>query len=476
MSRRRPGQILLPLVMLGMQACWLYAWAALIEAKLLESHTIAATVVLFVPLGAAVFASLGSLRMRPVLHIVCYWLAWVVLAAIAGKLLLFTSIPWTQPDWLYALPRALGQLVYETRPAELLLLLGSGCAWHVGSRPVRRSIDHGTLLGEFQFGLVLLVGALLVAQALNAPAGHHVPLALAFFAFSLTGIAITRSRRDESGASLLTSRHFTSSLVGLLAVVSLLGLLASIAVTPTLLNAIVDGARYIGHLIGAAFAFLASLLPASDFAPIEEPPPASGDDSELREFYRGIPWPPMLRRILFIAWTVVVIGMVLFAIWRVCSQILDWLKRRSDARGVEVESLDSGLLVDLLALLLWLRNGVRRLAQRAMQRVLRTMSRGGDQTWTDVYAAFERWSGTHLRVRGISESVHEYQAVLSELHPVAAGDLAMVTDTYARARYGRHEPASETVREMAQAVRRIRRTPRSKTGEIEPETEGELWQ
>lgn len=456
-----------------MQACWFYAWATLIEAKLLESHAIAATVVLFMPLGAAVFVTLGTLRMRPVLHIVCYWLIWIVLTAVAGKLLLFASMPWAHLDWLYALPHALGQVIYETRPAELLLLLGSGCAWYAGSRPVRTMADHGTLLGEFQFGLVLLIGALLAAQALDAPTGHHVPLALGFFALSLTGIAITRSRPDSSGASLLTSRHFSSSLVGLLVVVSTLGLLASIAVTPTLLNAIVDGVRYVGHMIGAAFAFLASLLPASDFTPIEEPPPASGDDSELREFYRGLPWPPLLRRILMILWMCIVLGMVLFALWRICSQILDWLKRRSDARGVEVESLDSGLLADILAFLVWLRDGVNRLAQRAMCQVLRTMPRGSDQTWTDVYASFAQWSSKRLRARWVSESVHEYQRALSELHPAAEQDLLLVTDVYARARYGKYEPDRETVHEMIQAVQRIRRTPSRKAGEIQSATEGE---
>ncbi len=473
MTLPRMNRMLLPAVLLGMQACWLYAWTALVEAYAIGSYTLAAAIVLFMPVGAIVYSFLRMLPVRTIVHTICYWAIWIILTAITGKLLLFTSIPWMQPEWVYALPRALGQLLFETRPAELLLLLGSACAWHLGNRPVRKAIDHSTVLGDFQFGLMLLIGALLAAQGLDAPAEHHVLLALAFFALSLTGIAITRSRQDDSGASLLTRRHFASSLAGLLLTVSLLGLLASVAVTPALLNAIVDGVRHIGHLIGAVFAFFASLLPGSEFAPIEEPPPPSGDDSELREFYRGIPWPPMLRRIMFILWLIIVAGMVLFALWRICSQILDWFKRRSDTRGIEMESLDSGLLADILAFLLWVRDGVSRMAHRAMQLITRTMPHQGEQTWSEVYASFVRWSGRRIRARRISESVHEYQRALSQLHPDASPELILVTDIYARARYGGHVPDTVTVREMAQAALRIRRTRRRQTSETDLSTERE---
>ncbi len=474
MSTRGMGRVLLPAVLLAMQACWLYVWTSLIETELLDARSISITIILFLPAGAIAFTHLRTLPLHHVTRLVCYVVLWMILAMLAGKIVLYPTMSWSQPDWILALPAALGSLIYETRPAELLLLLGSGFAWYLGSRAARRSLDHSTLLGEFQFGLLLLIAAFLAAQALDAPTGHHVPLALAFFALSLAGVAITRNREDDTGASLLARRHFTGPLAGLLVTVSILGLVASIAVTPTLLNAVLDALRYIGHLVGAAFSFLASLIPESEFAPIEEPPPAAGDDSELREFYRGIPWPATLRRILFIAWTVVVIGTVLFALWMICSQILDWLKRRSDTRGVEVESLDSGLLADLLAFLLWLRDGIRRLSHRAGQHFLRRVSSGSDESWLTLYTTLTRWAGKRLQTRDASQSAHEYQALLARLHPVAAPDIAMVTDIYARARYGGHEPDLETVNEMSQALRRIRRAPRSaNAARSDTTTEGE---
>ncbi|MCK9356511.1 MAG: DUF4129 domain-containing protein, partial [Dehalococcoidia bacterium] len=74
------------------------------------------------------------------------------------------------------------------------------------------------------------------------------------------------------------------------------------------------------------------------------------------------------------------------------------------------------------------------------------------------------WTGRKLRPRRASESAHEYRAVLSELLPAASPDLAYVTETYARARYGGHEPDSSALQEMQQAVQRMRKLPRQRRG------------
>ena len=472
--RERLTRLLLPAMQLGMQACWLYAWLSLIEMRLLDRIVIAPIAILFAAAGALARAGVERLPLRSVARVACYWILWFAIAAFVGKLLLYPAMAWGQSAWVFALPRSLLRLIFETQSAELLLLLGSACAWYLGGRAVSRPASYETLLGQFQFGLLLLFGAFLLAHGLGVQSGHPVLLSLGFFALSLTGIAITRSRQGGESASVPSGRHFTGSLLTLVAVVSVLGLLAGIAITPDLVGSLIDVGRAILNSLGSALLFLFSLLPAPD-APsgAEMQPPATGDDAGLLEFYRTLPWPALLRRALFILWVVVVIGMFLFALWRLCSALLEWLKRRSNVSGIEIESLDTGLLADLLALLLWLDRKVRQAASYVTRIARRTMGSAGEPTWTSVYAGLVRWAARKVQPRHPSQSVNEYQAALGELLPAATADLAFVTDTYARARYGGHEPDGSTVQEMHSAVHRIRRAPRRRgAGHTNTQTEG----
>jgi len=472
--RERLKRQLLPAMQLGMQACWLYAWLSLIEMRVLDRIVIAPAAILFAVAGALARSGVERLPLKHVARVACYWALWFAVAAFVSKLMLYPAMAWGQSDWVFALPRSLFRLIFETRPAELLLLCGSGCAWYLGGRAVSRPASYETLLGQFQFGLLLLFGAFLLAHGLGVASGHPVLLSLAFFALSLTGIAITRSRHGSEPASAPSGRHFTGSLLTLVVVVSVLGLLAGIAITPDLVGTLIDVGRAILHSLGSALLFLFSLLPAPDVpSGAEMEPPATGDDAGLLEFYRTLPWPALLRRALFILWVVVVMGMFLFALWRLCSSLLEWLKRRSNVSGIEIESLDTGLLADLLALLLWLDRTVRQAANHVTRFARSRMGSAGEPTWTSVYAGLVRWAAKKVQPRELSQSVHEYQAALSALLPAATPDLAFVTDTYARARYGGREPDGSTVQEMQLAVHRICRVPRRRGADhTNTQTEG----
>jgi hypothetical protein len=452
---------LLPVTQLGMQACWLYAWLSLIELNSLGRTTVALAVAPFLVFGGLARAALQRLPLRRPLRIIGFWLLWPLLAAVAGKLVLYSGMPWGEVDWLYALPLAALRLIFETRTAELLLLFGSALAWYLGGRAVAHRPGHDTLVGQFQFGLLLLLGAFLMMHGLGISPGHPMLLALVYFALAISGIALTRSRREGTQDALPANRHFTGSLVTVIAVVSLLGLLAGIAITPDLIGMLIDAARFVLHALYSAFMFLISLLPEPDIGPGAEPDaPATGDDSALIEFYRALPWPALLRRVLFILWTVLVLGMMLFALWRLCGMVLDWLKRRSNMAGVEVESLDTGLLADLIALLLWLMHRGTDLMQRIRRILGRVTGTQEASSWSTVYAGLVRWAARNLRPRESGESATEYQSALSSLLPAASTDLASVTEVYTRARYGAHEPDNDAMEEMRQAIRRIRALPR----------------
>jgi len=455
----RARGMLMPLVLLGMQACWLGAWLSTLESLLPASRGITPAALLFLVAAMAVFPLLKRAPLRRFTVEVLYWVLWGLLAAVAGRLLLLSDVPWTDPSWLVALPRAAARIIYETRPAELLLLAGSGVAWHLGRRPVAGAPDYGRLLGDFQFGLVLLLTAFVLSHALGVASHGQVLLALVFFALSLMGVALSRGDEGAGAGALIARKHFSTSLVSFVAIVSLAGLLASVAVTPEVISAIADAFRYVWHLIERLMAFLASLIPASEVEPLEPEAPATGDDSGLLEFYRNIPFPVLLRRVLRLLYFAMVIGMLLFGLWRLLGQVLAWMRRRSLSSGIEMESLNSGLLSDLLALMRWVEERFRRLLGRLAGLVGRT----GVTTAPTVFSLYRdllKWAAKKLHAREPSQSPYEYQKALQGLLPSAAEDLALVTETYVRIRYGRYEPEDADIEAVARASRRIRHAKR----------------
>jgi len=410
---------------------------------------------LFLPLGTVARTYTHRLRWN-VLRSPLYWTLWVIVAALAGKVLLYTGMPWNQTDWLYALPQAFVRLIFEVHPAELVLLIGSGVAWYLGGHVVDAASTHGRLLANFEFGLVMLLAAALASNELSIQILNPVLPALAFFALSLGGIALTRSPQEGSGRTS-GNRQFAVSLISVIIVVSALGLLASIAITPDLVGVIIKVGKFILYALLGLLAFLFSLLPDPDLSAGElPPPPAVGDDRGVMDFFRSLPLSDLFRRVTRILWTVTVLAMLLTALWRISSAVLDWLRRRGNTAGVEMERLDSGLFADLRAWLDWLLRRPAALGRRILGYALTRMATRQTVSWRTVYAGMLAWAGKRLRSRGASESAHEYTAALTGMLPAAAPDLAYVTETYARARYGGYEPDRDSVIEMQQAVQRIK--------------------
>lgn len=473
--KTRLTSLILPALQLCMQACWLGTWLYVLEIRLLQHCSLMPVALLFAAAAMPMRLYMERLAVKPVLRVAAFWLAWVALAAIVGKLMLLPTASWIDISWTYALPRAIVRLPWETRTAELLLLFGSGGAWYAGGRAAEQQVTYETLLAQFQFGLILLFVAFLVAHALEVPASHPALLSVTFFSASLAALAITRNRIKSERPSLPRGRHFTGPLVALLIVVATLGLIAGVAITPNLVGMVLDGIRAVGRAIVAGLMFLLSLLPAPDMpSGGEMDAPATGDDSALTTFYRSLPWPAILRRILFILWLAAILGMALLSLWRLCSMILDWLKRRGDASGVQIESLESGLLADLLALLFWIDRTMNRLLNRVASFIRRRLGPVAEPTWTSIYIGLTRWAARKVLPRQPWQSVHEYQALLVEHMPDAIDELAYVTETYALARYGGLEPECATVQEMQRAATRIRKTPRARVTRAQiNKTEGE---
>jgi len=444
-----------PLILLAMQSCWLYAWLAVVEQAAIGQKAVATTVVLLLVIGAAWRQILVHFVRRRVLAEILYWIALPIVAALATKVLLFPDAPFAQSDWLVALPRAFAYLLYETRPAELLLAVGSAAAWYLGGRSSGGAISYEQLLGQFQLGIVMLFMALLVGYGLESLVPRAGLLVVCFFAVALAGIASARSTEEQSESQ--RPGHVTTSVVTLVVIVSGLGILIGAIATPGLIDALVGAVKYVAHLLGEIVAFLASLLPQPEFTPSEPSVSTNTDDSALREFYKSIPVPEILRRGLFIVWVVVVMGTLLVALWRICAALLERLRRGQPDSGEERESLENGFLADLLALLHILRTRIGTLA-RGIQTAWATRLRGREPTTSRaVYLRFLGWAAKKVARREPWQSPHEYSFALAGLIPDAALELAYITDNYVQARYGGREPSRDTVEQMARAIEQIKK-------------------
>lgn len=459
-GRRR---VLLSAALLGMHSCWFYAWADMLERAASAPFHVAHGVVLLLVLAVAWRLLLERLRLHTVAQVVAYWALWPLAASLVAKGLLFAGDPWLQADWLLALPRAPLSLFFEPQVSDVILFIGSAAAWSFGQRAAFRSPDHGRLLADFQFGLVMLLVAFFVGYGFDVEVGRSLLLTVVFFAFGLSAIAAARSSGEDGGTEGLSRGQLSAAVLGSVGAVFAAALLVATIVRPEVIDATLDGIRYAGSLVGRGIAWIASLIPAPDYAAGDAPvPPATGDDSALIEWYRSLPVPAILRRVVFIVWIVVMLGILVFSLWRVCEQVLDWLRRRRNpVQGAVLEPTGRGLWADLVAFVNRLVGIIRRLASS----LLRRLGASGDTpaaTGIDVYLRLVRWTGKKVLPREPWQSPYEYLTSLLSLVPAAADDLRFVTTGYVDERYGRRPASERVVAEMAAAADRIRRAGRGR--------------
>jgi len=89
---------------------------------------------------------------------------------------------------------------------------------------------------------------------------------------------------------------------------------------------------------------------------------------------------------------------------------------------------------------------------------LKTQGNASRRTGIDIYLQMIRWTDKKVLRRKPWQSPHEYLRSLVAFMPAAAQDLAFVTDSYVRERYGRRPVPEEVRTEMDVAVHRIRHT------------------
>jgi hypothetical protein len=317
------------------------------------------------------------------------------------------------------------------------------------------------MVSEFQFGLVMLVLIFLVTSQLQATLDDSVPIALSFFLFALLGISVAHALEGTSWLSGLHQGHWPGLLLVTISMVLILGLLITWAVTPELLQlfwvAIKWACGLIWGLVMKMIAFLASLLPEP--RPAELPPMPSMPAMEPAEEFKLWTMPEWLRSGLRLSWTVLMLGFILLALWRISSNVFGWLRRKlAGMAGAEFEPVRGAFREDFLNLL---KRILFKLLGLKLPFRLRSKERAVPSQAASVrhvYRQLLRWAAAAGYPRHMSQTPHEYCYTLVGLLPEARGDLDLVTQQYVRARYGAWLPTEGELNELSQTWHRVKQT------------------
>jgi hypothetical protein len=173
--------------------------------------------------------------------------------------------------------------------------------------------------------------------------------------------------------------------------------------------------------------------------------------------------PDSARRVANFIMACIWIGLILAALWRISTQIFEWLRQRlSNGEGAEVEAMSGAFGEDLIRLL----KAVKRLIAGwlgllgwAFGKPLRKGNRPpGAGTVREVYRQMLLWAASKGWPRDPSQTPHEYLTRLQEWLPEATRELAFLTDHYVNARYGPSLPTRQGMERLKAAWEKLRKS------------------
>lgn len=445
---------------MGMEGCWLYALMAMLNAKVADSRLAVPGILALYPVAFIVNMLLRRLRMPRAGILSVSWLLWVVGMLLMVKTQLFWGLPMSDWQWLLSIPQSIAGVIYTFRP-ELLVLLSTGVIWWLSLRLTSHASSFAAVVGEFQFGLVMLVLIFFITSRLGASLENPVPLALTFFLLALLGISVGHALEGTSWLSGLYQGHWLGLLVISIGLILILGLLITSVVTPDLLHLFWAAIKWAWGLVWAliikVIAFIASISPAPELT--ELPTMPSMPPTEWNEEFGRSIMPEWLRSGVSFGWSILVIGAVLLALWRVSSEIFGWLRQRlAGMAGAEFEPLSGAFKVDFMNLL-------KRILLRLLGLKLPFRLRGKKGAVPSevapvrqIYRQFLHWAAAGGYPRHISQTPREYYFALVGLMSETREDFDLVTQQYVRARYGAWLPTGDELDELGQAWHRVKQT------------------
>ncbi len=441
--------------MMAVELCWLYALLALVNRQIAGDQLFLLGLLLFLPLAFFFNKFVKLLGWHRRILTLLNWLAWAVIMLLAIKLTLFGNLPWKDPAWLLALPRSVPQLIYGLEP-ELILCMSSAVVWWLGKWMAYRDVSFENSVTEFQFGLIMLLLVFLVAYLLKLELAGSIPVTVAFFFFSLTGISIAHEGQGKSWLDESSRARWMAMLLLSIIIILLIGWIISFAISHDLLQILVDAVKWVGKLILIVLTFFASLFPESGSSGVLPPgPEIPAMDPDQGMISLAIPEPlrSWLQALMGFLW----IGLIAVALWRVSTQIAKWLRGRWYSADAEVEHLQGGFRADLVLLFTSIWKGIfklRLLIRGLWKREVRA------PVFLSVQYVYKRllgWGAKHGYSRQLWQTPDEYLQTLYKSFPQVHAEVSFITRTYVLARYGNIVPTQAEIDELKNSLQRLTR-------------------
>ena len=351
-------------------------------------------------------------------------------------------------------------------------LIAGGLLWGLGWRFAYTPMRFTTLIGEFQFGLVILLVASFLDAQWAAKSTALVPATLIFFASALSGISISHARERNSWLSGLSLGRWIGFLGCCVGMILLTGLLIGVAVNPALLRILLSllakGGQLLLWILKEIFEFLNSLIPPPK--PVELPGPSGMGQIRGPSEAPILFMPDWLRRIFRIIWGVGGLILVLIALWQLSSQVFHWLRKKLGRAGdEEVEFLTGAFREDLSN---WLKRIFRALRVRWPFKEKRRVVPGlvGAEAVRRIYRHLLTWAAESGCIRQAWQTPHEFLQNLNDLLPEGRFEFTFITQLYVQARYSLFIPGEDGLRQLQQSWERIRKM-RSSPKRKEPPSE-----
>ncbi|MFC1945629.1 DUF4129 domain-containing protein [Chloroflexota bacterium] len=444
-------------VAMGLEACWLLALLDLASEQTTGGIVSPAGLLALLPLSFLLHRFTERWRRLTLLDRVLTWLSGAIALLLAIKLLLYSGMAWADTTWLLSLPRAFGD-IFNTFGAPLLVLPATALLWWLGRRLARQTTGFKALLGEFQFGLFMLVITLVSARLFELELSGQVPLVLGFFGLSLAGLSVSHGMEGASWLSGIYRTPWSGLLLAAIGIILVAGLIIGLIFTPDLLQIIWSAIKTVLEFIWAGILkvleFLASLMPDTgevDLPIPEAPPPAASDDNGF-----SLRMPEWARTALTSGWLIIMSGLILLALWRISTEILRHLRLMMGGRsGTEYESLAGSFRDDMRGLFRRM-FGWLKLFKRIRWR--RDAAPAG-QAVTSVrqtYRHFLRWAAAGGYPRELAQTPCEYRDMIGGLLPELSQDIDAITAQYVSTRYGEASPAPPELQLMNHSWQRLR--------------------
>jgi hypothetical protein len=441
----------------GLEAVWIHAVLACADGRIAAQRWSLKPLLLLLPAAAACRWILDRWPMPRPRRMALTALLGAVAALLAAKALLRPEAALFDGGWLGVLVASLPELIRTPEPGPLVLAAG-GLIWGLGTRLAGVAPGFGATLGEFQFGLgILMVLFALEAQWAEA-GGSSLPLGIGFVALGLTAVAVALGR-ERGGWWFGSGRGAWLGLLALgLCLVIVLGLLAVWAVNPHLLGVLVSLLTELGRWVLGWFMKLFQLLDGLMGKPDPVPmgpamsmPPGEPQPGWVR--WLSMPeWVRELGRFLVgLLWAV----LFLAALWRVSTQLLGWLRSLGREDGVEVDSLGGAFWEDLSALLLRLLGRLGWVGRLLGLAHGESMEAPEARSVRQVYRQFLRWGAAAGHPRRADQTPWEYLEGLAAAVPQGREAFAAITRQYVTTRYGGHPPTPEELGRIREKWREV---------------------